>query len=366
MKYFLVGTLVLFIGLKQVLAQQGGAQTLRLAQSIYEQGRLHELPSLPGLKDSAIVNYSKSDQERAYRLLTLAHIYLEEPEKADESMLKLLNASHFYEPSDEVEPAEFMGLYKTFRTKPVFNVGLKFGVNGTLPLLNSIYYVSNNAPGKGKYAVGIGVNVGFVFEKEILGRSKNKFYGRGKLMFAPEIFYTTRTFKYTNPALFANDSTIANAHPSAASQTATISQTRIDINPIIQWKASTSNTFIPYLGFGPGISYLLSAKNTLVLTREGGAGVVSGPDVVYSASYHKIVPSLIGMAGLKYRFGEFYVLAEFRVQYALTDPVNTNSRTNTSGAFDYNFQLPNYKPLNLMANLGFVFPYFNPIKLKRR
>jgi len=75
---------------------------------------------------------------------------------------------------------------------------------------------------------------------------------------------------------------------------------------------------------------------------------------------------VIGLAGVKYRFGAIYLIAEFRVQYGLTNPVNSSTRTNPDGTFNYNFVLSNYKPLNLMANIGFVLPYFNPIKLKRK
>src|SRR5882757_1957642 len=151
MRYILVAVLVCLIGLDVGFAQVGGDQTLRLAQSIYEQGRLHEIPSLPGLKDTEIAKYSKSNQVDAYRLLTLASIYLEEPEKADENMLKLLRTEHFYEPNEQVEPAEFIGLYKTFRTKPVFNIGLKFGPNSTIPMISSQYYVAGGSAGNGKY-----------------------------------------------------------------------------------------------------------------------------------------------------------------------------------------------------------------------
>ncbi len=364
MKFILLVTLFCLIGLNFANAQQGGAQTLRLAQSIYEQGRLHELPTV--LRDSAVSKFSKAEQVSAYKLLTLAYIYLEEPELADKSMLKLLNTDHFFELNKDVEPAEFVGLYNTFRTKPVFNIGLKFGVNGTAPLLNSVYYVSNNAAGKGKNTVGVGFQVGFVFQKEILSRSKNKLYGNGRLIFSPEVFYTNRTFGYSNPSLFVGDS----LNQSAASIKGTIKQNWIDVNPIVHIKFGKSRDFVPYLGFGPGVSYLLSAPNTLVLSRKNfngtNGGGTSGPDVPFALTYHKIVPSLIGVAGVKYRLGEFYVTAEFRVQYGLANPVNSSARTNTAGAFDYNYVSSDYKPLNLMANIGFVFPYFNPIKLKRK
>jgi len=354
MRYILVVGLMCLVGLNFAFGQTGGAQTLRLAQSIYEQGRLHELPSLPGLKDSEIIKYSKSDQVNAYRLLTLANIYLEEPEKADENMLKLLRTEHFYEPNEQVEPAEFIGLYKTFRTKPVFNIGLKFGANSTIPMLNSLYYVSGGSPGEGKYGTPLGIQFGIVFEKGLFASSKKKFPGR--LTFAPEVLYTSRTFSYTNAHYFNG----------TADFKATLKQTWLDINPMVQLKMNKSKTFQTYVAVGPGISYMLKGSGTLATTWNNGAGAVSGPDVVNTDSYKKIVPSVIGAAGLKFKFGAIYLLAEGRVQYGLTSPVNSSSRTNQQSVFDYAYTIPDYKPLTFMANVGFVWPYFNPIKLKRK
>src|SRR5688500_5368778 len=57
-------------------AQSTCAQTLRLAQSIYDQGRLHELPQL---LDNCLKENQFNDEEKvnAYKLLTLTYIYLE-------------------------------------------------------------------------------------------------------------------------------------------------------------------------------------------------------------------------------------------------------------------------------------------------
>jgi len=355
MRYVLIFALICLLGLQSVVAQQGGAQTLRLAQSIYEQGRLHELPSLPGLKDSEIAKYSKSEQVNAYRLLTLANIYLEEPEKADENMLKLLRTEHFYEPNEQVEPAEFIGLYKTFRTKPVFNIGLKFGPNATMPLLSEQQYVSVGSEGQGKYTTPLNIQLGIVFEKAIFSNSKNKILNR--LAFAPEVFYASRSFAYDNTS-FANG---------AAHFQATIKQTWIDFNPLVQLKMNKSKILQTYVAVGPGISYILQGTlSTPSNTWNNGAGAVSGPDEDNTKSYKKLVPSVIGAVGLKYKFGAIYLLAEGRVQYGLTSPVNSSSRTNEPSVFNYAYTLPDYKPLTFMANVGFVYPYFNPIKLKKK
>lgn len=107
-------------------AQSTCAQTLRLAQSIYDQGRLHELPQL---LQKCLEENGFNDEEKvnAYKLLTLTYIYLEEPAKADEYMLALLRTDTEFKVNDAVDPAEFVALYKTFRTYPIYRIGGKLG-----------------------------------------------------------------------------------------------------------------------------------------------------------------------------------------------------------------------------------------------
>jgi hypothetical protein len=347
------------IGLNAAWAQQqSGTQALRLAQSVYDQGRLHEVPDL--IKNN-INKFSKTELISAYRLLSLSYIYMEEPEKADESMQKLIATDHFYEPNPNVEPAEYIGLYKTFRTKPVFNWGVKFGGNFTVPLLNSIYYVLGDAPGNGKYSTKFGFQAGIVFEKEFFSDAKSQFLKR--VVFAPELLYTMRSYGYTNSTGFKNDS--LGLGISAAHQTATVKQTTIDLNPVFQYKIGNpnSNTFIPYLGFGPGISYTLSGTYTAVLVRSSGGGN-SGPDVVSTAGLRKIVPSAIVSAGFKKRFNSVYVVVEARVQCALMNAINPSKRTIDQLMFDYGITPPNYKPLNFTVNAAIIVPQFKPRKLQ--
>jgi len=352
MKQAIVPFLVLIFGCYAASGQQG-AQRLRLAQSVYDQGRLNELPAL--LKDSAVLHFSKEDKVSAYKLLTLAHIYLEEPEQADASMLKLLNSDHFFEPNPAVDPAEFMGLYKTFRSRPVFNVGVKFGANSTLPLLSSIYYVADGAAGNGKYTPPLGIQVGLVFEKTPFADSKNKLLSR--LTFAPELMYVNRSFNVANSNFFNG----------AATFKGTIKQTWLDLNLLVQLKMNKSKTLQTYVAFGPGVSYLLKASLASPSTPwVKGQGAATGPDLDTKSSYAAINPTVIGAAGFKLKFGDVYITGEGRVQYGYLNAVNPSHRTNVQAVFDYNYTPSDYKPLTLMANVGFVYPYFNPIKIKRK
>ncbi|MFM8913274.1 MAG: hypothetical protein ACKOE6_10230, partial [Flammeovirgaceae bacterium] len=142
---------------------QNCAQTLRLARSTYDQGRLHELPALmrdcldPNKKDG----FTKQEKVEAYKLLTMSYIYLEEPEKADSSMLLLLKTDPYFLPNENVDPQEFLGLYKTFRTDPVYRIGLKAGVG--LTQANVINSVAVTA-GESKYEFQVGIIAGVTAE----------------------------------------------------------------------------------------------------------------------------------------------------------------------------------------------------------
>lgn len=183
--------LFLFAAPRLVTAQQQPrgqttcAQTLRLARSIYENGRLHELPDI--MKD-CISKTEWTTQERvdAYKLLTLAYIYLEEPEQADAMMLKILQTDPEFKPNDNIDPAEFVALWRTFRTEPVYRWGIKAGANATQPNVHS--YTPPNE-GTESYNYGFGFQVGGSVEVSILN---------DLLILNPELQFSSRSFKLSN------------------------------------------------------------------------------------------------------------------------------------------------------------------------
>src|SRR5882672_2751878 len=146
-KSLIVGFILIVFG-EAVAQAPNCSQTLRLATSTYEQGRLHELP---GLLEGCIKSGFTEDQKvQAYKLLTLAYIYLEEPEKADASMLLLLETNTEFQINEAIDPAEFIALYKTFRTTPVYRIGGKGGTSVAQPNVASSDN-ANDAGSKYKY-----------------------------------------------------------------------------------------------------------------------------------------------------------------------------------------------------------------------
>lgn len=358
-RILIVIALVLAAGV--VHGQQNCAQTLRLASSSYDQGRLHELPGLLKGCLTSSNGFSNAEKVTAYKLLVLSYIYLEEPAKADSTMIELLNTDHFFEPNQSVDPAEFIGLYNTFRTKPIFSIGVKFGVNLTLPSVISNYYTGNNAAGKGTYSPSIGIQGGLSFEKKLFQRSKNDFLKR--FTFAPEVLYVARSFSYSNTVFTTDNPQVTSG---ITPNDYTESQTWIGINPLLQYQLRKDSRFNPYVMLGPGIDLLIGNSVLATTTRGTTGSVASGPSIDVKNSYQQVIYSVIAGAGAKYKIGGLFATFELRYQHGLVNAINPARRTNSEFTFDYGGQFNDYSLNNLSVMGGVSVPIFKPQKLHKK
>lgn len=324
------------------------AQTLRLARSTYEQGRLHELEGI--LNPCINSGFTAEEKVEAYKLLTLAYIYLEEPQKADEQMRKILETDHYFQINPEIDPAEFVALYKTFRTDPVYSLGLKFGPSLVVPSVINDYYTSSDAVGSGKYSPGLGIQVGVFFEKSVYK----------KFSITPEVLFASRRYSETT-SLFVDDVT----QELAGSNETIYKQSWIDLNALVKYEITTNaaKTFGTYAGLGPMASFSMSQKaqvNTIGLSGSA----VSGADVDVKDSFKTVFYAITVFGGIKYRIGGLYVIAELRYQYGLNNIVNPENRTNTEVALDYGAQFNDHRLSTLTGALGVSIPFFKPEKIK--
>jgi hypothetical protein len=329
------------------------AQTLRLVRSTYEQGRFHEIPALlESCLEPGEGNFTKQERVEALRILTLAYIYREEPDLADQTMMDLLRTDHYFEINENVDPAEFTALYKTFRTKPLFALGLRFGANSTIAAPRRNFFVGSNAGNKGEYSLGYGIQLAASFEKELFKKENNKWTA------APEIMYITSSYSYANEALTLSDQT---GDPYSGLE-AIIDQSRLDINALAQYKLLNS-IINPYIMFGIGASYLMKADLLLETEFPQKGTAVSGPSIDLKNSYKTLDYSAILGAGIKFKFGEIYLIADLRYKYGLTNTTQVTARSNPEATFDYGFINNDLNQGNIIANIGFIWPYFKPKKL---
>ena len=319
------------------------AQTIRLATSTYEQGRLHELPEL--LKNCLNSGFTQQEKVTAYKLLTLSYIYLEEPEKADESMLRLLQTDHYFEINPAVDPAEFVALYKTFRTTPVYRLGLKAGPNATLPNV-----ISSNASsdGVGEYSYKPSFQVGVTMELPI----------SSKLVLNPELQFQSKSFSFSQKGKEQTPDTIFNI-------SSTELQKWISLPVTLQYLIGKSKVN-PYIALGASVDYLLSATQTPSKLREGYQDVKEESiDIIDQRK--KININLIASAGIKYKISGGFLVAEVRLLYGLS-PLNDKSMIYKNPVIfnNYNFVDGIFSQSTASLSVGYVYNIFNPKKKNKK
>jgi hypothetical protein len=329
-------------------------QTLRTARNTYDQGRLHEIPEI--LKKCLANGFTETEKIEALKILVQTYIYLEEPGEADKAMLTLLGTDHFFIPNDQADPIEFISLYKKFRTKPVWRVGLKFGAltSGVSVIKN--HYVWEESAGKGKYSSQVGIQFGGMFEKDLNDR----------FVLAPEVMYQTSKFTYSNGAPLKKD----DEGKTVTQQIEDIKkQTRINLNILVQYKwgklGDITDNFIPFVAAGPSINYLTDAQSTLTTNVTQ---LVTGPTLdQLEPNYKRMTFSAVGLVGAKLRLGGLYITGDLRLQFGVGNVVNTKNRFHWEGTTadmaQYGVVDNDFRLSSASFNVGIMIPKFSPKKL---
>jgi Outer membrane protein beta-barrel domain len=343
-------------------SQTGGgatsAQTLRLARATYEQGRLHEIPTQ--LNDQVIATMpTKQDKVEAYKILCLSYIYLEEPEKADEAMLNILRTDPYFEINEAVDPAEFVALYRTFRTLPIFRIGGKLGVDAGRPNVKE-NITAGDVTGNSKYKPLIGINFGVFADMPF-----NK-----RLNIHAEILYSQKRFGLTQVFNRFNEDPDSQANFQNETE-AVESQTWLSLPLSVQWKPFSSASkfnekFNPYISGGVAVDYLLGAKITGEQIRDQQSSVQE-KTFEFKPSRNSLNISLLAAAGVKVRVGGGYIVAEVRYLHGITEISSKETAfKNQEITWELNYADPVFKISSLGISAGYIQNIFNPKKLKRR
>ena len=341
MKRFLLLTIISGVLTCHVMAQSTCTQTLRTARSTYDQGRLHELPVL--LEGCLKNGFTQQERVEANKLLTLAYIYLEEPKKADEAMLELLRTDHYFEINHATDPAEFIALYRTFRTNPIYRLGAKIGANATQP--NVLESVEANQ-GTSKYKYRIGVQFHITADIPLTN----------SLTLCPEIGIMQRSFKYEN-IVAEQDTTFIS--------TVTEKQSWASL-PVSLHYQFNKFSFKPYIALGVQTDYLLNASLSAERIRQGFQSIQQETED-FKAQRQKLNFSILAAAGARFKLGGGFVITEVRFYYGLTSISSKESAfQNNQLAFKYGYADSIFKINSLSVTAGYVYNIFNPKKLRSR
>lgn len=324
------------------------AQTLRLAQSIYEQGRLHELEDII---NKGLVQQDCDQQTKVslIKLLTQAYIYLEEPEKANKSMLQLLETDHYFAVNTEIDPAEFIALYRTFRTRPIYRIGAMLGANASQPNVVYSETAAQLADGS-KYSYGISLLFGAAADVPFNNPDMTL---HADLLFMQKKFSVTqirdRGFSEEGVALF---------NELQGSE----SQSWLSLPVTFQYRLADKK-YNPYVAGGASFDYLLSDELNGQVLRTGETSIQEARyDFINNRS--KINASAIIAAGVKVAMGTGYFVAEVRYSYGITSVNSTESAfANEKANWLLPYADPVFKVSSLALSGSYIFNVFKPKKM---
>jgi hypothetical protein len=325
-------------------------QTLRLGRSIYDQGRLHEIPSL--FEKCLVSGFSKEEKVEAYKLLCLTYIYLEEPAKADDAMLNLLRTDNYFEVKPGSDPAEFIALYKTFRNWPIYRIGAKLGVNATQPnVVKSIPVASGEGTSSSKF------NYTVAFQFGASADLPTNFLSKGDVKpvtLHADLLYQQKKFDLT---------TTVDRGGFTNTLTDTETQSWIALPLSVQylfWKKK----FNPYISLGPSVDFLLNSKLSVNRLR---ANTTSVEERTVEVDREKINISGVASVGSKFPMGGGFLVFEISYIHGFTT-VNQeqNIFSNSGASLDYTYSDTVYKLSSVSVTAAYIFNKFNPKKLSRK
>lgn len=342
---FLLILITFYTAYGQTPVKVNPAQKLRLARATYEQGRLHEVPEQ--LNAAVLQEMNKQEKVSAYTLLCLSYIYLEESEKADESMLNILLSDPYFKPNAAVDPAEFVALYNTFRTYPIYRIGAKIGVNATRP--NVIEGVNAVNLSSGSYKALVAFQFGGSLDVPLYFLSK-------RLTAHADIAFQIKKF--------GTEIVVDRGESFENTFTSTESQNWLSLPVTFEYELFDLN-FHPYIALGASVDYLLKSNVTDAQRQRNNQASIEATS--FEPDRQKVNISAIAAAGVKLPISGGFLVFEVRYLYGLSNITTKESAfANAKYTLDYGYADPIFK-LNSLAFTGsYVINIFNPKKLKRK
>lgn len=362
--------LLLLIGMLTVAytaTSQTCTQSLNQAEDDYEAGRLL---GIPGQLENCLMSeaFSKEEEIRAKKLLTLVYIFTDQEAKAEIALIKLLKADPEHRLNPQVDPAELFFLYNQYRVKPIFRLSLKVGANSSYPQIIQDYgtqhterfpafYNGRTADGETSYAVGDeqfeatnGLGIGYwadlMVERHLKNGLELGFGGQFRIS-----NYNVDVFQHQGLSTSLTNQQVYLRAPLLARYTFGYD--------------NRDKNILPYLFAGGSFDYLLSA-NYSEATRVGGISFTLGDnDLIAVNQVNQINYSLFGGVGIKLRLKTHFLTFEARYDNSRLNYINGEERmTNQESTFDLAFQESDLSLNFISFSVGYTRSIYSPKKLK--
>ncbi len=336
-------------------AQNQCAESLSQAEEKYKQGKLYDIPAL--LTECIDNGFSKEEEIKAYRLLTLSWLFLNYEKEADAEYLKLLRLSPEFVVDMEHDPNELINHAEKFTTKPIFYLNpFKLGFNFSSVTVLNQYSLSSTGDFTDKYSSQLGFNAGFGAEMVVYK----------DLHIAAEFLITGETFHHNE------------THWDFYTTDMDISSTKFEVPIMLKYNFFRGKVN-PFASAGLSPVYLARSSikniqgNYKVATDTPGEFeefLKEIPTINTAAFRNKFNYSLLLGAGINYKIGLDYLVFEARYSKGMMNLVNTENRWREDIPEGRDMKFPtahvddDFKVNNLTFFVGYMMPLYKPRKIK--
>ena len=155
---------VLIIGL--IYSQENCSSKLKQAEAMFDNGVIEDVPSM--LDQCIKIGFNKDEKIRALKLTIKSYLFDDKYEQADSCMLELLNLEPEYEIGSVEEPIEYVKLFDSYRTLPLYSIGFYGGINTSQVSIIQTYSVGDlNSINKSFGSPKMGFNFGLIINRFI-------------------------------------------------------------------------------------------------------------------------------------------------------------------------------------------------------
>ncbi len=341
-----------------LMAQNVCLERLSNAENSFETGHLYDIYDL--ISECLDKGFSREEKIRAYRLLSISYLYLDEHEKAEQSYLSLLKLNPEYKPNSLIDPTELFHLHHKFITTPRWSI-IVVKVGGDLSFVKP-YNLYNTD--------GVGYNH-FANQENIVDKKTKEYLPAAGFFLGSGVKYSlSHTFSFTGELLFKlNRFQVRENILGHTTLQFNEDQYNLEL-PVLFNICMNSSKWKPYVFGGGSLNFMMhSAAKNLVIERTQGATVLpeTGPNISLMSNRNRFGYSVIVGGGVHYKVGVNYLLIEMRHSFGLKNISSSNNRFgNEEMLYKYMYIDDDMKLNNLMLSISYLKPLYNPRRKVKR
>lgn len=312
--------------------------TLSKAQKNYEAGVIEQIPQM--LQPCIVNGFTKEEKLSAYKLIILCYLFDNNTAEAEKAMLNFLRRNPEYEilPTDQ---AEFVNLFKTYRSVPIASIGILGLTNFCLP--QTFPFATN----EGTYSsTGFGIQAGISYRQFI-----SKLFDLNL-----EFFYVSGSYKFSING--------ASTDVSVSQYTDNIGIFMIPLTAI--YKPITFWKFEPFVRGGLSFGYLLSSSLTGDMKSGAQTNKIANLSFINNRNSTQFWGVLGG--GICFNLKKSSLMLDLRYNQGFTNYVNPTKTNlaktdlrNNFGITENDFLLSNF-----WISVGYFYKFYRPEKRKTK